>query len=317
MAIRKAIGFLLLLLASPAAAQTARLTVEGVVQSQGLGRAFQTFSVFGGVPGIAAARYDSEFRLNTFQLPLTHTFAPIGSGPLAGLSPYAELTAGYLTAERRFGLDGGPMLPNGVRLSFTNWSALAGAGLEAPLGGGWRLRTLALAGYAHVSGDAHFEGPNAAVVQSAVRGIFDQATLGTALLGGAVEAAYDRRFAGDITLAAKARYNQLAAVVTSASDPALRQNGAFGVANGGLLLSGPLDWRPGGRPLRWLGYANGTWLPDTDRGVLGFNAFAEIGGGVQLIAPDVLPGVKGGTVRAAAIVGPGVTGWLVSAALTF
>jgi hypothetical protein len=51
--------------------------------------------------------------------------------------------------------------------------------------------------------------------------------------------------------------------------------------------------------------------------VLGFNAFAEIGGGLQLIAPNVVRGVQGGTVRASAIVGPGVTGWLVSAALDF
>lgn len=313
----KALAFLLAVLASPAAAQTARLAVEGVVQGQGLGRAFETFSVFGGVPGIAAARYDSDFQLNTFQLPVAHTFAPIGQGPFAGLSPYAELTVGYLTAERRFPLDGGATLPNSVKLSFTSWSALAGGGLELPLGGGWRLRPMALAGYAHVGGDASFAGPNAEFLQSAVRGIFDQAAVGTALLGGALEVAYDRRFAGDITLAAKARYNQLAAVVTSASDPALRQNGAFGVASGGLLLSGPLDQRLGGRPLRWIGYTNGTWLPDTDRGVLGFNAFAEIGGGVQIIAPDVVAGVKGATVRAAAIVGPGVTGWLVSAALNF
>jgi len=58
-------------------------------------------------------------------------------------------------------------------------------------------------------------------------------------------------------------------------------------------------------------------LPNTDRGTLGFNAFAEIGGGLQLLAPDIVSGVKGGTLRAGAIVGPAVTGWLVSAALNF
>jgi hypothetical protein len=38
---------------------------------------------------------------------------------------------------------------------------------------------------------------------------------------------------------------------------------------------------------------------------------------LQLVAPDVIRFVQGGTVRASAIVGPGVTGWLVSAALDF
>ena len=57
--------------------------------------------------------------------------------------------------------------------------------------------------------------------------------------------------------------------------------------------------------------------PSTNRDILGFNSFAEIGGGLRLLAPDVIRGVQGGTVRASAIVGPGVTGWLVSAALDF
>jgi hypothetical protein len=69
--------------------------------------------------------------------------------------------------------------------------------------------------------------------------------------------------------------------------------------------------------VRWLGYAKGTWLPDTKPSILGFNAFAEIGGGLQIIAPDIVRGVQGATVRGSAIVGPGVTGWLVSAALNF
>ncbi|MBN8875073.1 MAG: hypothetical protein J0H67_19725 [Rhodospirillales bacterium] len=58
-------------------------------------------------------------------------------------------------------------------------------------------------------------------------------------------------------------------------------------------------------------------MPDTNASVLGFNAFAEIGGGLRIIAPDVVRGVQGATVRASAIAGPGVSGWLVSAALVF
>jgi hypothetical protein len=38
---------------------------------------------------------------------------------------------------------------------------------------------------------------------------------------------------------------------------------------------------------------------------------------MQIVAPDVIRGVQGATVRVSAIVGPGVTGWLVSAALNF
>jgi hypothetical protein len=72
-------------IASSVNAQTVTLGPEGVTQSEGLGRAFQTFSIFGGTPGIAAARYYSNFDLNSFQLPISHSFAPIDGGFLSGV----------------------------------------------------------------------------------------------------------------------------------------------------------------------------------------------------------------------------------------
>ena len=122
------------------------------------------------------------------------------------------------------------------------------------------------------------------------------ASLDSALVGGAVELVYETQFPGDLTLKAQVRYNELAALVTSASSNALKQNSSFGVANASVVFSGPTDWHIASNAIRWLGYAKGTWLPSTDRAILGFNAFAEIGGGLQLIAPNVIRGVQGGTV---------------------
>src|SRR5215218_2893458 len=90
-------GCAVLALASSAQAQTVVLGPEGVARSEGLGRAFQTFSIFGGTPGVAAARFYSDFNLNNFQLPITHTFKPVEGGYLNGIAPYAELTLDYLT----------------------------------------------------------------------------------------------------------------------------------------------------------------------------------------------------------------------------
>lgn len=315
--IRVAGGLTMLLLATPASAQTVRLSDNGTTRVENLGRAFETFSVFGGVPGIAAAFYYSDFELNSYQLPIAHRFAPIETGPLAGVSPYVELTLGYLTADQTFALDSSPNGPRSVRLSFDSYSALAGFGADVPLGRGLTLRPIVLAGYAHFGSDAAFAGPNAALVQQAVAGILDRAGLDTALLGGALELLYDTSFRGDLTLEATLRYNEVAAIVTGATNPGLKQDDSFGVASGGAEMSGPTGWRLDGRPVRWLGYARGTWLPQTDAGTLGFNAFTELGGGVKILAPEILRGVSGATARASAILGPGVTGWLVSAALTF
>jgi hypothetical protein len=87
---------------------------QGVTQSEGLGGAFQTFCIFGGTQGIAAARYYSNFDLNSFQLPISHSFTPIEDGFLSGVAPYAEITLGYLTGSQTFPLtnDGGCRNPS-------------------------------------------------------------------------------------------------------------------------------------------------------------------------------------------------------------
>src|SRR5215475_4772582 len=91
-------------IASAGNAQSVTLGPQGVEQSEGLGRAFQTFSILGGTPGIAAAQYYSNFELNSLQLPISHSFAPINGGLLSGVAPYAELTLGYLTGNQTFPL---------------------------------------------------------------------------------------------------------------------------------------------------------------------------------------------------------------------
>lgn len=314
-------GFLaccaLVVMAPSVRAQTVVLGPEGVERSQGLGQAFQTFSIFGGTPGVAAARFYSDFDLNNFQLPIAHTFAPFDSDFLNGVAPYAEVTLDYLTADQTFPLTPSPTTPSSVKLTLNAWSVLAGGGLDVPLGNGFRLRPIVLAGYSHVGGDADFFGPNSALFGSLVNGVLNNASVNSALVGGALELVYETRFQGDLMLNTKVRYNELAALVTDASSSALKQNSSFGVANAAINLSGPTNWHIAANGIHWLGYVNGTWMPNTDRGILGFNAFAEIGGGLQLIAPNVIRGVQGGIVRASAIVGPGVTGWLVSAELDF
>ena len=242
---------------------------EGVASSEGLGRAFQTFSIFGGTPGVAAAKFYSDFDLNNFQLPVTHTFEPFDGGYLDGVAPYAELTLDYLTGNQTFPLTPSPNSPSNVKLSFDAWSALAGGGFDIPLGNGFRLRPIVLAGYSHVGGDASFFGPNSALFRSLVGGVLSNASLDSALVGGAVELVYETQFPGDLTLKAQVRYNELAALVTSASSNALKQNSSFGVANASVVFSGPTDWHIASNAIRWLGYAKGTWLPNTDRADLG------------------------------------------------
>src|SRR3954462_14761650 len=181
------IGCAVLALASSAQAQSVVLGPQGVERSENLGRAFQTFSIFGGTPGVAAARFYSDFNLNNFQLPITHTFMPVEGGYLNGIAPYAELTVDYLTGDQTFPLSHDASSPSSVKLSFNAESALAGGGFDVPLGNGFQLRPILLAGYSHVGGDANFFGPNSALFRSLVGGILSDASVNSALLGGALE----------------------------------------------------------------------------------------------------------------------------------
>ena len=253
-----------LALASSANAQTVTLGPEGVTQTNGLGRAFQTFSILGGTPGIAAAQYYSDFELSSFQLPISHSFDPIEGGFLSGVAPYAEITFGYLTSNRTFPLTGDGNSPTSVKLTFDSWSGLAGGGVDVPLGNGFKVRPIALAGYSHVGGDARFYGPNSVLARSQVSGILSDASLYSALLGGALELIYETSLPGDVNLRAQARYNELVAMVTAASSNALQDNGSFSIANGSVTFTGPTGWHIAANDVRWLGYAKGTWLPETN-----------------------------------------------------
>src|ERR1044072_6647699 len=121
-------------------AQTVTLGPQGVTQSETLCHTVQTFSVVGRTPGIAAAQYYSNFDVNSFQLPIAHSFDSIKGGMLSGVAPYAEITLGYVTAYQVFPLTSDGNSPNSVKLSFNSWSALAGGGIDIPLGSGFKVR---------------------------------------------------------------------------------------------------------------------------------------------------------------------------------
>ncbi|HTJ62693.1 MAG TPA: hypothetical protein VL899_02695 [Alphaproteobacteria bacterium] len=297
--------------------QSDRDLARQLVEANDLGRALQTLSIFGGAPGISAATYYGDMDLNAYKVPVARTLEPFtASGAFAGVSPYVELTAGYLGASQHFGLPPSPGEPTGLKVDYDSWTGLAGAGLEIPLGESVKLRPVLLAGYSHISGGIALQGPGQAEFRDITRGILADSSIDSVMLGGALEAVYETRMDGDVRFKAKLRYNEIQDIAVGASDRSLRSSGAFGAATGGAEFNGPTDWQIAAYPLRWLAFANATWL-DTPGDLFGFNSFAELGGGLQLLAPDVVNGVEGVTVRSSAILGDGVTGWSLGVSLAF
>ncbi|MCK8786120.1 hypothetical protein M0638_17230 [Roseomonas sp. NAR14] len=311
-----AIGLAIL---SPAAmAQTPFDEFRRELRTLRLGNTLQALSVFGGTPGIGAANYSADgLDISTYKLPVAHGFAPFGHPYLNRIAPYVELTLGYLGARAGGTITLDPLPATALRTDFRTYTALAGGGFELLLTEEVRVRPILLLGYSRVEADTRFGGPLAGTLESLTGGILGRIRSDNAMIGGALEIAYDHRFAGDLRLRGKLRYNQIHASAYSASDGVFKSDGTFGAGTLRLELNGPTGRQMFGRELRWLGYTGGTVFTGPRRSALGFGEFAEFGGGLELVDRNVVRGVEGVALRGSGIVGNGVTGWSVGLSLAF
>jgi hypothetical protein len=308
-----------LTMAGAAQAQSLRDALRDQARAGDFASAFQALSIFGGTPGISAATYNgSEIDLSSYKLPVSQTFAPFGSGPLASVAPYAELTISYLNARQNAYLGDSPNTPHYANLRFNTFTGLAGVGLDIPLGSLTVVRPILLAGYARIDSDTHFQGPNAAVFQAATRGILSDVQIDSILLGGGLMLEHTRELGPESSLTANLRYNQITDINYSASDRSLESTNRFSASTVRVEARGPTGLMMLNYPLRWIAFTGGTWMMGRHRNALGFNTFAELGGGIELADRDLLRGVvEGVSLRGSALVGERVTGWSLGLSLSF
>jgi hypothetical protein len=71
------------------------------------------------------------------------------------------------------------------------------------------------------------------------------------------------------------------------------------------------------RPISWVAYGSYGGFFGANRNALGFDAFAEVGGGLELpIKPDV-PNAERVRFQAACLFGSGVRGWTVGLGMQY
>ncbi|MFO1038857.1 MAG: hypothetical protein U1E45_18610 [Geminicoccaceae bacterium] len=299
-----------------------RSALESAARSGDQGGVFQALSVFGATPGISTALYDADSdtpgarqKLRTAKLPLSHDFSPLAFG----VRPYAELTLGYAHVDDRRDFDTGVGTTR-IDANFNDYSALAGLGATIPvlpdLLPEVRLRPILLAGYSRLEGDANVEGPFAAEIDEAARGLITDMHIDTLLLGGAIEAAATFRPTATIEIGAEVRYDHFYADNVAASDGALESSNDFGVLTSRLQVDGPLPLTLFGQGTRWIGFTGYTWLPDS-KDALDFDQFFEVGAGLAVMNADVVRGVSGLSLRGSLILGQDVSGWSLGLSLEF
>ena len=299
-----------------------RSVLSDDARNRGFGTMVQGLAGFGAVPGISGANFDvdssgsvQDSDLSRMNFPLSHDFKQIG-----GLEQalHTELALGWLTGST----DYRNLLPatpfnSDVNSDMTALSVVGGVGLGFPLTDKLTLTPMVLLGYSHIEDDSSFAGPGAAALNLLTRQILFNYSVDELLYGAALELKYEHSLAGDIDLQARLRYNHMFAETLDASNAALEGSGNFGVLTAFLQFDGPTPAKIFGRDLRWIGFAaNSTFVGDAAEG-LGFDTFFELGGGIELVEPNILPGVEGFSVRGSALIGNGVTGWSVGAQLEF
>ncbi len=179
------------------------------------------------------------------------------------------------------------------------------------------MRPIANVGYSRIKDSAAVRGPDAALLAGAAQGILFDVSIDSVLYGASLEFEYENSFANDINVDARIRYQHLWDEVQSASDPALESSEDFGVFTMRAEADGPTGGKAFGRDLRWIGFSSVTWLPGSQTDDLGFEWFAELGGGLEIVDRNVIRGIEGVSLRASVLAGDGVTGWTLGASLEF
>lgn len=310
---------------SPAAAvaqsglEEVRDRVRELVRGDGLGDQLLGLSGFAALPGVSAARFDTEpadgpdTEINRLILPLARQ---LQGRHLLGGAPYLEGTFGYTRMTQSGALDRGAAQKLRIRGSVTTFSVLAGAGLGYELPPGLTLRPLALLGYAHLDNDTDFDGPGAEILGPVLDDIVANFTADELLYGAALAVEAERP-AGALDLGLSLRYNHLWGTTLRASDDALDGSSSFGVFTAAATVAGPLPATAFGHELRWLAFASNSSFPGLSGDALGFDYFFELGGGLEIVDRGVMPGVEGLSLRASYLFGDHVTGVSVGAHLEF
>lgn len=286
------------------------------------GRSLQALSIFNVTPGVSAASYyvdngsSDDTTINSYKFSPSHTFAPIH-----GIKPYLEGNVGFLKAKNSANLFIDPSDPTRIDFDIKTISFLAGAGVEIDIVERTVVRPIVLAGYSRIWDSDEISGPGADILAEAGQGIFFDAWLNTALVGGAVELEHWGSFGpvSDVNYTGKLRYNQFYANTFSASDSSLEEEGTFGLMTAAVEFDGPV-WGMTlfEREVRWIGFLTNTYLPtDAESDALGFDYFFEVGGGLELVDRGIFEGLEGISVRSSALFGNNVYGWTAGLSLEF
>lgn len=248
----------------------------------------------------------SDTRLSTLHVPYRHEF-DVGSS-LGTLELSAIAGALWADDEVQFDLDRGRAEISEDWLSI---GGQVGAAWKFPLAPCWTLSPGVGLGLLYTQNDARYNAVAAEVFQPALDGrlVNFEAWATVASLSLTLE---KERVHGELDWGLVARGTAARTDVFSGTSDFQEGADEGQVLVARAELGGPTGWNFSADSVDWDAFAGWVALYDVDRDVLGFDSFAQLGGGLTLRPIDALPRVQFG---GAWIVGEDITGWSLGLSL--
>ena len=297
-------------------AQTVSDQVRAQVASARLGAGYAQMINLSATPDLSAASYridaiDPSADLDVLRLPYQAKWLALSDK--ADL--YWRVEAGWLQFGQDFAWNPTPDAAGTLGSKWTAYSVGAGVLAKVRLGGGWSVEPALDMALARLQNRTSYGG-SATVLQPVLDGVLFNwnadawlVTPGIALewTGAAGEGSI--RVRGHVARSWIASFDE--------TDPVQRFREATNIYSVRAEYVQPTAWKAFERRLSWVAYGSYAGFFGANRDVLGFDAVAEVGGGLEL---PVTPGAtKAERVRfqAAYLFGDGVRGWTLGLGLQY
>jgi uncharacterized protein YegP (UPF0339 family) len=303
-------------MASAVHAQPVSDQVRAQVASARLGSGYAQMINLSATPDLSAASYrldgtDPDADLDVLRLPYQAKWLPLSTD--ADL--YWNLKAGWLQFAQDFPVNPATDAAGTIGSKWTAYSVGAGMVAKIRLGNGFSLEPALEVALARLQNRASYGG-SATSLQPVLDGLLFNwnanawlVTPGVALDWTDAVAAGTARVRGHVARSWIASFNE--------TDPVQQFREATNIYSVRVEYVQPTAWKTFERPLSWLAYAGYAGFFGANRDVLGFDAVAELGGGLEFPLAPGAPQAERLRVQAAYLVGSGVRGWTVGLGLQY
>jgi hypothetical protein len=310
------VGIAAVILAGAVEAQPVSDQVRAQVASARLGAGYAQMINLSATPDLSAASYridgmDPGADLEVLRLPYQAKWLPLS----AAADLYWRIEAGWLQFRQDLPFNSALDAPGSFDSKWSTYSIGAGLLAKVRLGNGFSLEPAVDVALARLQNRTTYNG-SASILQPVLDGLLFNWNADAWLFTPGVALEWtDTVSAGT----ARVRGHVARSWITSfgETDPVQHFSEATNIYSVRVEYVQPAGWKAFERPLSWVAYGSYAGFFGANRDVLGFDAVAELGGGLELpVTPDA-PKAERLRLQAAYLVGSGVHGWTVGLGMQY